>query len=90
MDDILKRLGVLESSMGETRADVSAIKAALPHLATAAALREVEGTLKAQIAESRGSLEAKIHAMETRTIQWFIGTAIALVAAVFGIARYLA
>ena len=42
VDDILKRLGVVESVIGEMRADVSAIKAVMPHLATKADINALE------------------------------------------------
>jgi hypothetical protein len=89
MDDVLKRLGILETIVNEVRVDVSAIKATLPHLATKADLKEAFGSLESKIAGTQGSLEAKMHGMETRLIQWFIGTAITLVALAFGIAKYV-
>jgi hypothetical protein len=42
VDDILRRLGAVESLATETRADVSAIKAVLPHLSTKADLSSLE------------------------------------------------
>jgi len=42
MDDVLKRLGALESSVSDVREQVSAITAAMPHFATKADLRAVE------------------------------------------------
>ena len=42
MDDVLRRLGVVESLVSETRVDVSAIKASLPHLATKAEINALE------------------------------------------------
>jgi hypothetical protein len=42
MDDVLRRLGVVESLVAETREDVSAIKATLPHLATKADISSLE------------------------------------------------
>jgi hypothetical protein len=38
MDDVLRRLDVVESQLAKTREDVSAIKAAVEHLATKADL----------------------------------------------------
>jgi hypothetical protein len=42
VDDILRRLGVVETMVGETRVDVSAIKATVPHLATKADINALE------------------------------------------------
>ena len=81
MDDILRRLGVVESLVAETREDVSAIKATLPHLATKA---DVAGT-KADINEVR----ADINALETRIIRWFVGTTIAGISVAFTIAKFV-
>ena len=42
MDDVLRRLGVVEAVVGELRSDVSAMKATIPHLATKADLSDLE------------------------------------------------
>jgi hypothetical protein len=42
VEDILRRLGVVETLVAETRADVSAIKAVQPHLATKADIHALE------------------------------------------------
>jgi hypothetical protein len=85
MDDVLKRLGGVESLLGETRADVSAIKATLPHLATKA---DVAAT-KADINDVRSD----INAVETRIIRWIVGTTIAAmsvaVSVAFAIAKFV-
>jgi hypothetical protein len=47
VDDILKRLGAVESSVSEARADVGVIKATLPHLATKEDIRRVEADVGA-------------------------------------------
>ncbi len=82
MDDVLRRLGVVESLVAETREDVSAIKATLPHLATKA---DVVAT-KADINEVR----ADINALETRIIRWFVGTTIAAVSVAASVAFTIA
>jgi hypothetical protein len=71
VDDILRRLGVVESAVGEIRGDVHAIKAVLPHLATkaevealGARLNSVEGSLKTEIKSVEGSLKAEIRSVE--------------------------
>ena len=81
MDDVLRRLGVVESLLAETREDVSAIRATLPHLATKA---DVAAT-KADINEVR----ADISALETRIIRWIVGTTIAVASVAFAIAKFV-
>ena len=81
MDDILRRLSIVESSVTqvredliavkadvtELRVDVSAIKATLPHLAT----------------------KAELSTMETRIVRWIVGTAIAVASVSFAIAKFV-
>jgi hypothetical protein len=81
MDDVLRRLGVVETLVAGTREDVSAIKATLPHLATKA---DVAGT-KADINELRSDMSA----METRIIRWIVGTTIAVASVAFTIAKFV-
>lgn len=42
MDDILRRLGAVEATVGDLRTDVGAIKAVMPHLATRADISSLE------------------------------------------------
>jgi hypothetical protein len=81
MDDVLRRLGVVEALVAETREDVSAIKATLPHLATKA---DVAGT-KADI----NALRSDMNAMETRIIRWIVGTTIAAASMAFAIGKFV-
>ena len=74
MDDVLRRLGVVESLLSETRVDVSAIKATLPHLATKAEINVVR---------------ADISEMETRIIRWIVGTTLAAASLAFAIAKFV-
>ena len=45
MDDILKRLGVVEASVADIRAQVTAISAVLQHLATKAEIHSMEASI---------------------------------------------
>jgi hypothetical protein len=45
VDDMTKRLGVLESSVAEIRVNVGTINTTLPHLATQASLNDVKAAL---------------------------------------------
>lgn len=90
MDDVLRRLGVVESLLAETREVVSAIKGALPHLATKADVND----LKADVSAIKATLphlasKADLSALETRVIRWLVGTMIASVSAAFTIAKFV-
>jgi hypothetical protein len=78
MEDILKRLSALESSIAGIRVDVSAItatlSATLPHLATKAEVK---------------ALEAKISSVETSIIKWIIATVITSSGLAFAIAKFV-
>ena len=74
MEDLLRRLGSVETDMGDllkrmgsVETDLSGIKAQIPHLAT----RSDVSDLKASI------------------IQWAVGTTIAAAALVFAIAKFV-
>jgi hypothetical protein len=93
MDDVLKRLGALETMASETRSDVNAIKAVLPYLAT----KEDIGLVKAEINSVRAeigsvsaeshSIRAEISAAETRLTRWMVGTLFLAASAAFGFAK---
>src|SRR5262245_7248163 len=74
MDDILRRLGVVESLVGELRTDVSAIKAVMPHLSA-----------KADVC----ALKADLNALETKLIRWMLGTLLAATSLAFTIAKFV-
>jgi hypothetical protein len=100
MDDILRRLSVVESSVAIIRADVSAINAVLPHLATQSRLSEVEGALNVRISTLEGSLTARINAVEgsltakisdlhASLIRWVVGTGLAAGSLAFAVAKFV-
>ncbi len=74
MDDVLKRLTAVESSVSEIRTQVAAMAAVIPHLAT-----------KSDI----GGLRGEMSALETRLIKWMIGTVIAGGGLAFSIAKFV-
>ena len=93
MDDLLKRIGALESGVSDIRAQVSAVTAVLPHLATKADLTREIGALRGEVGAVRGevgTLRGEMHSMESALIKWIVGTAIASVAAASGIAAAIA
>jgi len=79
MDDVLKRLGAVESSISELRAQVSEIVAKIPYLAT----KEDVLATKADVLMSK----ADLYAMETRIIKWMIATALTAAGLAFSIAK---
>jgi hypothetical protein len=97
MDDVLRRLDVVESQLAKTREDVSAIKAAVEHLATKADL----GDLKAHVYTINATLphlvsrvningaRSDIGAFETRLFCWTVGTMVAALTVEFAIAKLL-
>ncbi len=95
MDDILRRLGVVESLVAETREDVSAIKATVPHLATKADIHATGADINSVRAEinlvraDMNFVRADICALETRIIRWIIGTTIAAASVAFTIAKFV-
>jgi hypothetical protein len=72
VDDVTKRLGVLERDMSDLKVQVGSIAAQLPHLAT-----------KAEI----GDLRAAISEAKTSIVQWVVGTTIAAAGIAFAIAK---
>jgi hypothetical protein len=80
MDDLTARVGRLETIAADTRADVAAIKATLPHLATKPDMSDPRAELKADI----GRLDARIERvdgnvarMEASMVRWFVGLTVA-------------
>ena len=74
VEDILKRLGNLETQVSELRSQVSAILAIIPHLAT-----------KADVAD----VKADVAAVETTIIKWIVATVLASAALAFTIAKFV-
>lgn len=74
VDDMLKRLGVLEIGVSELKVQVGSIAARLPYLATKAEV----GDLKAAISEAK-----------TAIVQWVVGTTIAAAGIAFAVAKFV-
>jgi hypothetical protein len=74
VEDILKRLGNVETHVSELRSQVSAILAIIPHLAT-----------KADVAE----VKADVAAVETVIIKWIVATMLTSAALAFAIAKFV-
>jgi hypothetical protein len=74
VDDILKRLGNVETHVSELRSQVSAILEIIPHLAT-----------KADVAD----VKVDVAAVETVIIKWIVAAVLASAALAFAIAKFV-
>jgi hypothetical protein len=81
VEDILRRLGNVETDVSEVKSQVSAILAVMPHLATKADVADVRTEL--------GLLKADVAAVETAIIKWIIATVLASAALAFTIAKFV-
>jgi hypothetical protein len=86
MDDVLRRLGLLERDVSVIKTEVAAISAQLPNMATKADVAQLSYmATKADVALLKGDVsDAK-----TSIIQWVVGTLIAVAALVFSIAKFV-
>ena len=105
MDDVLKRLGAVESSVSELRVQVSGIAAKIPYLATHESVNEIKATIphlatKADVLAAKADVlmvkaevnmvRAEMNAMETRIIKWMIATTLSSVGLATGLAFSIA
>ena len=81
MDDMLNRLGAVETSISDIRAQVTGMASAMPYLATKADINAVKADVNA--------VKAEVHAMESSLLKWLIGTLIAGVALACTIAKLI-
>jgi hypothetical protein len=89
MDDVLRRLGLVESAVSELRGEVR-------HLATKAdlqkevgVLRAEFGALRAELKEEVGRLSAQIASLDGRIIKWLVGTMLTSIGAAAAVAKLL-
>jgi hypothetical protein len=85
VEDILKRLGHLEAHVGDSRSQVSAILAIIPHLATKADLAD----LKSDLAQFRGDALAGLSGLEARIIKWIVATLLTSTGLAFTLAKFI-
>jgi hypothetical protein len=83
MDDVLRRLGVIEKDVSDIKADVGAIAAQLPQMATKTEVAAIAAQLphmatKADVGDAKVSI-----------IQWMVGTTIAVASLAFVIAKFV-
>ena len=81
VEDILRRLGNVETLVSELKSQVSAILAIIPHLATKADVADVRTAV--------GQVKADVAAVETAIIKWIIATVLASAALAFTIAKFV-
>jgi len=99
VEDILKRLGAVETSISELKSQMSGILAILPHLATKADVADVRtdvadvrtdvANVKADVAQLRGEMGAGISGLETRIIKWIVATLLTSTGLAFTIAKFV-
>jgi hypothetical protein len=81
VEDILKRLGNVETHVSELRSQVGAILAIIPHLATKADVADVRTAV--------GQVKADVAAVETAIVKWIVATVLASAALAFTIAKFV-
>jgi hypothetical protein len=99
VEDILRRLGAVETSVSELKSQLSGILAILPHLATKADVADVRtdvadvrtdvANVKADVAQLRGEMGAGISGLETRIIKWIVATLLTSTGLAFTIAKFV-
>lgn len=105
VDDILKRLGNVESLVSELRSQVSGILALMPQLATKADVADLKAAIaiipdlatKADVAiiphlatkADVADVRAALASMETAVIKWIIATVLTSTALAFTIAKFV-
>jgi hypothetical protein len=88
VEDILRRLGSVESHVSDLKSQVSAI----PYLATKADVSDARteiGEFKADVAKEFGSLRADVAAMEAKIIKWIVPTVLTSTTLAFTIAKFV-
>jgi hypothetical protein len=90
VDDILRRLGNVETGVSELRSEVSAISAILSHLATAASVSEVNSKVAGiEAIIPHLATKADVISLETAIIKWIIATTLTSAALAFAIAKFV-
>ncbi len=97
MDDILRRLGIVESAVFEVRERVSGIAAVIPHLATktdVSKISEVVNGIAATIPHLATkadvtAVQGNISALEVRLLKWMVATVIACSGLIFTITKFV-
>jgi hypothetical protein len=90
MNDVLKRLGAVETSVVETRIQVASIAAIIPTVATQATVESIAATIPHLAAKADlNELKSEVGHMETRIIKWMIATVLTTAGLAFSIAKFV-
>ena len=90
VDDILKRLGNVETGVSELRSLFSPLSATVTHLATAASVSDLRAEVKGISAIiPHLATKADLSSMEAAIIKWIIATTLASGALAFTIAKFI-
>jgi hypothetical protein len=103
VEDILKRLGNVETDVSELKSKASAILATIPHLATKADVGDVRsavaelraeissefGSVRTAMSTGFGALRTEMAARETAFIKWMIATVLTVAGLAFAIAKFV-
>ena len=83
VDDLLKRLGNVESHVSELKSQFSALSATVSHLATAKSVSAISAIIP------HLATKADLSAMESTIIKWFVATTLATATAAFALAKFI-
>ena len=101
VDDLLKRMGNVETHVSELKSQFSALSATVSHLATAKSVSdlrtEVTGKIDGILAviphlatkADLSDVKTAVAYMETTIIKWIIATALASTAVAFALAKFV-
>jgi t-SNARE complex subunit (syntaxin) len=92
VQDILERLGNVETDVSDLKSKVSAILATVPHLATKADVLDVRSAvaeMRADMENAVGSIRADMAARENAFMKWMIATVLAAGGLALTIAKFV-
>ena len=101
VDDILKRLGNVETHVSELKSQFSALSATVSHLATAASVSDLRSELTGKIdgisaiiphlatKADLADVKTAVASIESAIIKWIIATTLASAALAFTIAKFV-
>ena len=92
MEDILRRLGTVETNVSELKSIASGISAMTPHLATKADVADVRtdvAQLRGDVSQLKGDIGAAILGFEARIARWIVGTSLTSTGLAFAIAKFV-
>jgi hypothetical protein len=88
MEDVLRRLGLLEKDVSEIKTNLAGMAAQLPYMATKADVMATRTEIMATRTEIM-AVRAEVSDAKTSIIQWVVATMIAVAALAFSIAKFV-